>query len=271
MKQPTVRTPKRSQSRTPVVRRRTRVGVRVPAASGFNWRWVSLSIAVLMLVALIVLLIGRMFHVTRIEVGGTQDIAAEEIYTLSGIADQHILWVDPAEVEQRVVASPNIAAAEVYVEWPTRVVVLVREREPAIVWEQGGKQYWVDGRGHLMVLRRDIPELVKVVNEGDVIPFECPGPACTEAGEVTINPDVVLGTQQLKTLRNNIEMLYYDPVHGLSYQDGRGWRGYFGVGADMELKLAVYETLIEELEARGITPTYIDVSNPDAPFYRVEG
>ena len=64
-------------------------------------------------------------------------------------------------------------------------------------------------------------------------------------------------------------MLYYDSVHGLSYQDGRGWRGYFGVGADMDIKLAVYETLIEDLEARGLVPVYIDVSNPDAPFYRI--
>jgi len=58
-------------------------------------------------------------------------------------------------------------------------------------------------------------------------------------------------------------------VHGLSYQDGRGWRAYFGVGINMGLKLAIYETLVADLVSRGIQPIYIDVSDPDAPFYRV--
>jgi hypothetical protein len=64
-------------------------------------------------------------------------------------------------------------------------------------------------------------------------------------------------------------MLYYDPARGLSYQDGRGWRGYFGVGTNMDLKLVIYESLVANLQSRGITPVYVDVSNPGAPFYRV--
>lgn len=267
--QASVRTPRRSHARKPVVRRRTRLGVRVVPGDAFNWRWVSLGLALLLTAALGLLFLHRGFYVSRIEVGGVTYMPAEEVYTRTGIAGEHILRVDPAAVAGRVASSPSLETAEVIVEWPARVVVIVREREPAIVWEQENKRYWVDGRGHLMAMRKDLPELVRVVNEGDAIPFTCPGPACAEDGEVMIDPAIVAGTQHLKTLRGNIEMLYYDPVHGLSYQDGRGWRGYFGVGADMELRLAVYETLIEDLEARGVVPVYIDVSNPDAPFYRL--
>lgn len=243
--------------------------MRVPSVAGFKWRWASLFLVLAAAGALIFLFTSEMFFVNRIEVGGTNYVPAEEIYTLSDIADEHILRVDPAEIERRVAASPSLEAADVIVEWPARVIVLVQEREPAVVWEQGGRRYWVDSRGHLMSERANMPALVRVVNEGDEIPFQCPGPACSEAGEIMIDPAVVTGTQHLKTLRSNIEMLYYDPVHGLSYQDGRGWRGYFGVGADMDIKLAVYETLIEDLEARGLLPVYIDVSNPDAPFYQI--
>ena len=72
----------------------------------------------------------------------------------------------------------------------------------------------------------------------------------------------------MKQLRANIELLHYDSANGLSYQDGRNWRGYFGAGTDMEVKLAVYETLIGDLLARDIHPTMISVVDKDAPYYR---
>jgi phosphoglycerate dehydrogenase-like enzyme len=36
----------------------------------------------------------------------------------------------------------------------------------------------------------------------------------------------------------------------------------------MNVKLVVYETLIENLTARGIRPATIDVSSPEAPYYQ---
>jgi hypothetical protein len=54
----------------------------------------------------------------------------------------------------------------------------------------------------------------------------------------------------------------------LSYADGRGWRGYFGVGTDMPQKLAVYERLVEDLLAQGIQPRMISVESPRAPYYQ---
>jgi hypothetical protein len=84
---------------------------------------------------------------------------------------------------------------------------------------------------------------------------------------VTIDPDVALGAQQIKTLRPAIDVLYYDPVRGLSYQDPRGWRAYFGTGTDMDLKLALYETLVNTALTRGINLAYVDVSNPNAPYF----
>lgn len=219
--------------------------------------------------ALIAILTNQAFTVVQAEVGGVRYMPAAEIFALSGVAGRHILQVDPQEVVARLQASPSIESAQAVVRWPARVIILVREREPALVWEQGEERYWVDVNGHLMPLRAELPQLVRVINEGEAIPFQCPGPACNEGDAVSIDPAVVLGTQHLKTLRSNIDVLYYDPVRGLSYQDWRGWRGYFGVGTDMNLKLVVYETLVADLEVRGLHPVYIDVSNPDAPFYRV--
>ena len=75
------------------------------------------------------------------------------------------------------------------------------------------------------------------------------------------------GALQLQQLRPNIELLHYDSAHGLSYADGRGWRGYFGVGTDMVQKLAVYEKLVTDLMARDVQPKTISVESYQSPYY----
>ena len=82
-----------------------------------------------------------------------------------------------------------------------------------------------------------------------------------------IPPDVLDGAIQLKELRPTIDQLYYKPAGGLSYQDERGWRGYFGTGMQMNQKLVVYERIVSDLTARGIQPAYISVSNQEKPYY----
>jgi hypothetical protein len=280
-----IETPRRTHDRRPAARatgrrrgRRPRRGERRdgerrPRArrarrAGTRWRLVSGGIALVLFIAGIVIFTNPAFYVLRAEIGGVQFVPAEEIFTAAGIAGYHILWVDPKVVEERVKASPSLDDAQVVVQWPARVVILVQEREPSLVWEQEGRQYWIDVNGNLMLARQDIPELLQVVNEGQTIPFRCPGaPGCAEDA-ITIDPAVVQGAQQLKTLRPELDVLYYDSVRGLSFQDERGWRGYFGLGTDMNVKLVEYETLIENLTARGIHPATIDVSSPDAPYYQ---
>lgn len=245
-------------------------GTRQREARPVRWRVVSLGIVVVTLLFLAVIFISPTFYVRNIEIGGLRYVPSDEIFTQSGIADYHILWVEPNLVADRIADSPSLDSVEVYVRWPSRVIVLVREREPALIWEQDNARYWVDVNGNLMLMRQELPTLVRVINNGDIIPFRCPGPDCPEGDTaLTIDPDVVLGTQQLKTLRPEITVLYYDPSRGLSYDDNRGWRGHFGDGVNMDRKLVIYESIIADLGRRGLRPAYIDVSNPDAPFYRL--
>lgn len=271
MSQP-IQTPRRSTASEPVARRQVRRGNRTVAApAGFSWRWVSLVLSLAIVGGLVFVFATPRFYVQRAEIGGLRYVPPEEVYASAGIANYHILFVDPAQVEQNVLQSPSLESAQVSVSWPARVVINVREREPALIWEQGADKYWVDVNGNLMLLRRNLSSLVHVINEGDAIPFRCPGPGCPDGSAQTpsIDPAVVLGAQQLKTLRSNIDVLYYDPVRGLSYQDGRGWRGYFGTGTDMSDKLKVYETMVTNLVSRGVQPVRIDVSNLSAPYYSV--
>jgi hypothetical protein len=62
-------------------------------------------------------------------------------------------------------------------------------------------------------------------------------------------------------------MLRYHPDKGLGYQDARGWNAWLGTGTNMPEKILIYNAIVANLQARGITPSEINVSNPDAPFY----
>lgn len=79
--------------------------------------------------------------------------------------------------------------------------------------------------------------------------------------------EVLLGALDLRALRPSINELYYRPFEGLTYQDDRGWRVHFGTGTDMNQKLVLYETILNDLLTRGINPVYISVSNKEKPYY----
>ena len=261
----------------PVARRRAtrglhlKIPLRLVGVREGNWRWASGTLLLGIGIALAIILSVEQFYVTQVEVGGLRTVPAEEIFAQSGVAGYHIFWIDPEAVAEAVTRSPSISTASVRVYWPSRVVIQVKEREPALVWEQGGTRYWVDVRGNLLPQRQDLPNLVRILSESSAVPVGCPGFDCPGdiEGHVSIERDVVEGALQLKTLRANIDSLYYDPISGLSFDDERGWRAYFGVGTNMERKMLIYEAIANNLAARGLEPVYIDVSNPEAPFYRL--
>ncbi len=103
------------------------------------------------------------FYVSSVAIGGEKYLSREEIFRYSDIARRHIFWIDPEDVEARLEAVPNIADASVLVGWPPDMVqILVTEREPALIWEQGVR-VWVDVNGIVMKQREDRPDLLRVV------------------------------------------------------------------------------------------------------------
>ncbi len=232
-------------------------------------RWLSLLIVIFITLTGAFVFAHPMFYVSTIEIGGIRYLPAEEVFARAGVSGFHILWVQPEQVEQSIAGSTSVDSVNAAVQWPARVIVVVNEREPALVWEEDGARYWVDVNGNMMVRRGEVANLVQVINLADSIPFICPGPTCEQEGDniVQIDPALVSGAQQLKTLRDTITVLYYSEPEGLGFDDERGWRAYFGTGVNMDVKLVVYERLVAELLAQDERITYIDVSNPVAPFY----
>ena len=64
--------------------------------------------------------------------------------------------------------------------------------------------------------------------------------------------------------------MVFNSADGLGWTDSRGWKVFFGADAkDMNLKVRVYQSLVDSLTARGLYPAFISVAYPDAPYYRM--
>ena len=246
-------------------RRRNRQRFKVPTVLlkqiAFSARWMSLGLVVVCIFALV--LIGRddSFYLISMPVNGNVSIPASEIVATSGLSGSHIFAADPNLAASRIGKIPGVISATVTLEWPNLVSIKVTEDSPVAMWSQNGHNYWITVHGDLVPARVSASGLLLIESEEDE-PF---------GDNLYIPDDVIDGALMLRALRPNIDRLSYQLGNGLSYQDGRGWRVYFGSGQDMEQKLVVYETIVEDLLSKSITPAYISVRNGLKPYYSLNG
>ncbi len=224
-------------------------------------RWASLLVLAVCILALVTIAGDASFYLTTLPVEGANAFSASELVAESGLAGVHIFAADPNEAARRIGEMPGITSALVSLEWPNVVSIQVTESEPIALWKQNGQTFWIDDNGRLIPARATSNRLLLIESESDE-PVE---------EDSFVAKEVLAGALLLRELRSNIDRLFYEPGNGLSYQDGRGWRAYFGGGSNMEQKLAVYETIVEDLIERAVHPAYISVRNEAKPYYMTSG
>ena len=65
--------------------------------------------------------------------------------------------------------------------------------------------------------------------------------------------------------------LVYSEKEGLGWHDSGGWDVYFGKTLDdLEMKISMYQAIIDQLKQKSIKPTYVNLEFLNAPYYRVE-
>ena len=278
---PRLRVPKNARRR----RRRNQAKVRLPLASLrqilLSARWLSLGVLALSIYAMTLIGLEERFYLTAIPVEGVISVPATEVVQASSLAGSHVFAADPGAAAQQIMDHvPGIISATVTLGWPNQVQINVTEDSPIAIWVEGSNQFWVTRNGRLIPARSQSLGLLMIQSEIETangVPSETETVDEANSEELVVetnNPhirfvprDVLAGALQLKELRPNIERLFYRPSSGLSYQDGRGWRVFFGSGTDMPQKLVVYETIVDELLAQGLTPLYVSVSNQEKPYY----
>jgi cell division septal protein FtsQ len=209
------------------------------------------------------------FRVTQAEIAGNQMLSSDEINSVMGVAGRPIFTVKPGDLETRLRLNfPELVSADVNVSLPNHVSVNLVERHPVVRWEQGGGYTWIAEDGVAFRPRGDNPELISVVAVA--------APALSLSAPDPLNPTPFISTemiQALKGLAGHVPpgmTIIFDPQMGFGWTDPRGWRVYFGTSSnDVELKMRVYESMVNSLTQRGIRPALINVTYPTAPYYRM--
>ena len=262
LRRPKLQIPKAARQRKRRNKRQANLPVQTIQSVLFSTRWISLALFGLVVYALYLTGMNEQFYLTTIPVEGTFSISANEIVQTSGLAGTHIFAADPNRAAENIAEIPGIIASTVTLQWPNEVSIQIQEDSPIAIWVEGSSRYWITGNGRLIPARSQSLDLIQISSE--LLPFS------EESGQpnATFVPEALyLGALQLQTLRPEISALTYRPSSGLSFEDSRGWRVYLGTGTDMNQKLVVYETIVAQLAAQGLTPQYVSVSNKAKPYF----
>ncbi len=217
------------------------------------------------------LLASPTFRVTEAQINGLSRLSAAEVNSALGIGGEIVFFLRPEEIATRLrINYPEIQSAQVTVELPNRVLVDVSERKPVILWQQGSGFTWIDESGVAFRPRGEAPGLVPVAAQGTP-----PGAQASQDDPLSppayLSPDLVKTALTLATSLPQGSTLTYDESDGFGWNDSRGWQVFFGTESkDAALKLQIYQSLVDSLNSRGITPAFISVVHTDAPYYRME-
>lgn len=252
------------------------------AASGImlSPRWI--SAVILLLCAYATFLVGSngRFFVSQLPVQGTFAYSPQEIADASGLGGQHIFAIDLAEAARNVSALPGVISANVTMRWPDVVEIEVIEREAVMMWEESGVTYWVTENGGLLPAGQNPIDVPRIVAEVPIVSTDTTLATSrvieddSAAAQTYLNhvpPELLVGADQLRAIlaqQGDLDIdFYYSPVGGLSFDDSRGWRAYFGEGDDMGQKMDVYEAIVSQLGSKGVTPEYVSVSSLGKPYF----
>jgi hypothetical protein len=233
-----------------------------------RWRFASLAIAIIFGFMILAALIHPYFNIPSVTVIGNNRLSREEISNAAGVLGQSIFTVQPEDVETQLrISYPELLSVHANVYLPNHVYVMVEERQPVILWQQNGAYTWIDANGVAFRPHGVLEGLVPVnglanpkpgISDNPLTPPPYMQKDLAEA-IVLLAPSVPADTT-----------MFYDGTYGLGWQDSRGWKVFFGTGArDMPLKVRVYESLAQSLTERLVTPVFINVAYPEAPYYRM--
>jgi cell division septal protein FtsQ len=235
----------------------------------FGWRSFSFFLAALLGAVLYLAFTRPELRVTEAQVTGNQILTPAEINSIIGAAGQPIFTIIPSDLETRLRLNyPEIASVRVSAALPNLLSVRVIERKPVIRWEQAGGYTWVAEDGVAFRPRGEMIGLISVVAES--------APPVVGSGSDPLSPTPFLSVEMVQALKGLAgyvppgAVILYNESFGFGWDDPRGWRAYFGATAsDVELKMRVYEQMVNTLTQRGIRPALINVTYPTAPYYRM--
>lgn len=256
----------------------------------FSWQWISGFMVVVTLTAVILALTLDAFKITQVQVEGPQRVQAADILTVVQKNTKSIFTLDRQKVLDEIgLAFPELTDTVLKVDMSGAILITAAERTPVLAWDAGETLYWFDAEGVVMTPRGDVGPLMMVSSDSSV-PLTKPVTGIHSAVDFAnlvlarkvdpltpadvinnLNPVVMKAAIDLNALLPSGASLVYDPISGIGWQDPRGWKVFFGLDlSNIAFKQVEYQTIVDALTAKGITPTVISVAHVDYPYFRTK-
>ena len=236
-----------------------------------GWRLVSFLLVAMLAAAIYAVWTAPEFKVGAVEINGLLRLTHEDIQTVLALEGEPIFTVSPSKIKKDLLdAFPEIADISVSVGLPASVAITLDERQPVLAFRMGEEEVWVDSEGVGFPPRGDSGPLPLIEGEGIA---SLASPEESE-GRLLYNPQVIQAVLALSSYVPPGRSLVFDEQHGIGWSDDRGWQVYFGTNlveaGEIEMKLRVYEALVQRLDENGVWPQFISVEFLHAPYYRLE-
>ena len=238
-----------------------------------EWRAVSAALAIFVSVVLYLLFTSPYFMVAAPRINGNHYLAAEEIDNALNLSGKTIFTIVPEQLERDLLLQhPGLADVEVTLSLPNLASVTVRERQPALIWQQDGKSAWIDTEGVAIPITANVEGLITVTALGSP-----PAPVVDASTRNELAPPPFIAAETVTALQSLVAYvpagttIVYDPKSGLGWVDSRGWIVELGdITEEIGLKLRLYETTVKFFEQNDIRPILVNLEYPHAPYYRTE-
>jgi cell division protein FtsQ len=236
-----------------------------------GWRLVSLLLVAMLAGAIYAVWTAPEFKVQAVEINGLVRLTREDIETVLSLEGQPVFTISPSKIKVDLMeAFPEIADISVSVGLPDAVSVTLEERQPVLALRLGDEEIWVDSDGVGFPPRGDSGPLPIVAGEGIALLSGSDG----AEGITRYNPQIIQAVLAMSAYVPPGQSMVFDDQHGLGWVDDRGWQVYFGThladAGEMEMKLRVYDVLVQRLDENGVWPKFISVEFLHAPYYRLE-
>jgi len=200
---------------------------------------------------------GDLFYVDSLQIEGGRRLPEAELMSIAGLEGVNIFWIDTRVAERVLEALPEVESARVRCSLPAKCVVHLVEKQALIVWRQGDAEVWIAADGTVIPARGELPNAIVL----DAVE----GTALRPGDQ--LDPTLVAAVKDLERLQPEVRSYQYTDRYGLSFRNTYGWLVRLGHGQQAEAKLNLMRALADYLVDQGITPAFIDVRFPEAPYY----
>jgi hypothetical protein len=266
--------------------------IRLPAIPTIkvSWRLLSSLIVLAMAAGLMTIWNNPSFQVYSVKLIGARRLTSEELISGLALTGMRVVEIVPQQItNDLIIAFPDLSAVKVQVALPAKLTVTITERIPVIAWQQNDRLQWIDQQGYafpprgesegivLVQAQGDPPQPIPAIEETAVTATPSPNTTAAAAAKVVkpagpfLDPELVSAIIALGPQVPPNTPVVYDPQYGLGWNDPEGWQVFIGKDiSDIQIKLAQYRAIVEQVKQQGIQPLLISVEFPYAPFYRLE-